>query len=145
MAKRRLAKSEDETTLRSFDPLTAKDSNGNTIGYAGDAYGFISQDDHGIYIDGIFDVNMCGNVDLWGESYKLKDDKGNVIGNVKFNFSNTYGEITDANGNIIALYKSAPLMNDYKVIIYDNELCSDLSILMIVASYVSDYKADSSN
>lgn len=127
------------------DPLTVKDSKGNVLGYAGDAYGIISQDDHGIYIGEEFDINMCGNVDLWGESYKLKDSEGNVIGTVEFNMSNTSGNIKDANGNLIATYSSALFMNDYTVTIYDNDVCSDMSILMIVASYVSDYKADSSN
>lgn len=127
------------------DPLTVKDSKGNVLGYAGDAYGIISQDDHGIYIRNSFDINMCGNVDLWGESYKLKDSEGNVIGTVEFNMSNTGGTIKDANGNLIAKYSSALFMNDYTVTIYDNDVCSDMSILMIVASYVSDYKADSSN
>ena len=127
------------------DPLTVKDSKGNVLGYAGDAYGIISQDDHGIYIGDSFDVNMCGNVDLWGESYKLKDSEGNVVGTVEFNMSNTGGSIKDANGNLIATYSSALFMNDYTVTIYDNDVCSDMSILMIVASYVSDYKADSSN
>lgn len=127
------------------DPLTVKDSKGNVLGYAGDAYGIISQDDHGIYIGDSFDVNMCGNVDLWGESYKLKDSEGNVVGTVEFNMSNTGGNIKDANGNLIAKYSSVLFMNDYTVTIYDNDVCSDMSILMIVASYVSDYKADSSN
>lgn len=127
------------------DPLTVKDSKGNVLGYAGDVYGFISQDDHGIYIGDSFDINMCGNVDLFGESYKLKDSEGNVVGTVEFNMSNTGGSIKDANGNLIVTYSSALFMNDYTVTIYDNDVCSDMSILMIVASYVSDYKADSSN
>ena len=127
------------------DPLTVKDSKGDVLGYAGDAYGIISQDDHGIYVGDSFDINMCGNVDLWGESYKLKDSEGNVVGTVEFNMSNTGGTIKDANGNLIAKYSSALFMNDYTVTIYDNDVCSDMSILMIVASYVSDYKADSSN
>lgn len=127
------------------DPLTVKDSKGNVLGYAGDVYGFISQDDHGIYIGDSFDINMCGNVDLFGESYKLKDSEGNVVGTVEFNMSNTGGNIKDSNGNLIATYSSALFMNDYIVTIYDNDVCSDMSILMIVASYVSDYKADSSN
>ena len=124
------------------DPLTVKDSKGNILGYAGDVYGIISQDDHGIYIGDSFDINMCGNVDLWGESYKLKDSEGNVVGTVEFNMSNTGGTIKDANGNLIAKYSSALFMNDYTVTIYDNDVCSDMSILMIVASYVSDYMAD---
>lgn len=127
------------------DPLTVKDSKGNVLGYAGDAYGIISQDDHGIYIGDSFDVNMCGNIDLLGESYKLKDSEGNVVGTVEFNMSNTGGNIKDANGNLIAKYSSTLFINDYTVTIYDNDVCSDMSILMIVASYVSDYKADSSN
>jgi uncharacterized protein YxjI len=123
------------------DPLTVKDSKGNVLGYAGDVYGFISQDDHGIYIGEEFDVNMCGNVDLFGESYELKDSDGNIVGTVEFNMSNTGGSIRDAKGNLIAKYSSPLFMNDYTVTIYDNNICSDMSILMIVASYVSDYMA----
>lgn len=123
------------------DPLTVKDSKGNVLGYAGDAYGIISQDDHGIYIGEEFDVNMCGNVDLWGESYKLKDSEGNIIATIEFNMSNTIGNIKDTEGNLIATYSSPLFMNDYTVTIYDNDICSDMSILMIMASYVSDYKA----
>lgn len=124
------------------DPLTVKDSEGNILGYAGDIYGFISQDDHGIYINKEFDINMCGNVDLFGESYELKNQNGDTVATVEFNMSNTSGNITDVNGNLIAEYSSIPFMNDYTVTIYDNTVCSDMSILMIVASYVSDYMAD---
>ena len=67
------------------DPLTVKDSKGNVLGYAGDVYGFISQDDHGIYIGEEFDVNMCGNIDLFGESYELKDSDGKTVATVEFN------------------------------------------------------------
>lgn len=124
------------------DPLTVKDSDGNVLGYAGDAYGIISQDDHGIYIGEEFDVNMCGNVDLFGESYKLKDSDGNITAYIEFNMSNTSGSIIDTEGNLVATYSSLPFMNDYTVTIYDNNICSDMSVLMIVASYVSDYIAD---
>lgn len=124
------------------DPLTVKDSKGDVLGYAGDAYGFIAQDDHGIYIGDKFDINMCGNVDLWGESYKLKDAEGNIVATAEFNMSNTGGTIKDTEGNLIAKYSSSYFMNDYTVTIYDNNICSDMSILMIVASYVSDYMAD---
>lgn len=125
------------------DPLTVRDSKGNVLGYAGDVYGFISQDDHGIYIGEEFDINMCGNVDLFGESYKLKDSEGNIVATVEFNMSNTGGSMRDMEGNLIATYSSMLFMNDYTITIYDNNICSDMSILMIVASYVSDYKADS--
>lgn len=56
--------------------------------------------------------------------------------------SNTGGSIRDTKGNLIATYSSSYFMNDYTVTIYDNDICSDMSILMIVASYVSDYMAD---
>ena len=124
------------------DPLTVKNKNDEIIGYAGDVYGFISQDDHGIYIGEEFDVNMSGNVDLFGESYTLKNENGEVVGNVSFNTFNTYGTIKDTNDNIIAEYVSSYFFNDYTVTIYENDICSDLSILMIVGSYVSDYQAD---
>lgn len=124
------------------DPLTVKNKNDEIIGYAGDVYGFISQDDHGIYIGEEFDVNMCGNVDLFGESYTLKNENGEVVGNVSFNTFNTYGTIKDTNDNIIAEYVSSYFFNDYTVTIYENDICSDLSILMIVGSYVSDYQTD---
>jgi hypothetical protein len=126
------------------DPLTVRDSKGNIIGYAGDVYGFISQDDHGIYIGDEFDINMCGNIDMFGESYKLKNSEGIVVATAEFNMYNTSGNIKDTEGNLIAKYSSSYFMNDYTVTIYDNNICSDLSILMIVASYVSDYMADRS-
>lgn len=127
------------------DPLTVKDSEGNTLGYAGDAYGVIEQDDHGIYVGENFEINMCGNFDLWGNNYKLKDSEGNIVANAEFNMSNTSGSITDTEGNLVATYSSSLIANDYIVTIYDNDICSDMSILMIMASYVSDYMADSSN
>lgn len=124
------------------DPLTVKDSCGNILGYAGDSYGIISQDDHGIYIGDKFDINMCGNFELFGESYTLKDSNGDTVATALFNMNNTGGTIKDVNNNLIAKYTSSLFMNDYTVTIYDNSVCSDLAILMIVASYVSDYMAD---
>lgn len=124
------------------DPLTVKDSNDNILGYAGDVYGIIEQDDHGIYIGETFEINMCGNFDLWGESYKLKDAEGNIVATVEFNASNTGGSIVDTAGNLVATYSSSFVANDYTVTIYDNDICSDMAILMIMASYVSDYMAD---
>lgn len=124
------------------DPLTVKDSNGKTLGYAGDAYGFIKQDDHGIYVNDVFEMNMCGEVDFLGNTYTLKNADGNTIATADFNFSSTYGEIVDTKGNLIAVYSSLYIAHDYEVVIYDNEVCSDLAILMIMASYTSDYIAD---
>ena len=130
--------------LRLFtDPLTVKDSNGNVIGNAGDAYGIFKQDDHGIYIGDKFDVNMCGKFNLIGNSYDIKNAQGEIIATAKFNAFATSGTITDTNNEIIAVYQKGIFANDYTVTICDNDVCSDLSTLMIMASYVSDYKADS--
>ena len=87
---------------------------------------------------------MCGNFEIFGQRYELKDGDGKVVATAKFNNSNTGGEIIDSSGNTVATYKSNLGMNDYTVYIYNNEVCSDLSILMIVASYVSDYMYDAS-
>lgn len=127
------------------DPLTVKDADGNILGYAGDAYGVIEQDDHGIYVDDNFEINMCGNFEMWGNRYKLKDAEGNIVATAEFNMLNTKGQMIDTNNNLVATYSSSLLENDYTVTIYDNDVCSDMSILMIMASYVSDYKADSSD
>ena len=72
----------------------------------------------------------------------LTDKEGNIVATAEFNMSNTGGTIKDTEGNLIAKYLSSYFMNDYTVTIYDNNICSDMSILMIVASYVSDYMAD---
>lgn len=127
------------------DPLTVKDGEGNIIGYAGDAYGVIEQDDHGIYIGDQFDINMCGNFEFLGNSYELKNEEGVVVATATFNEFNTSGTIKDTNQNLVATYFSPFLANDYTVTIYENDICSDLSILMVVASYVSDYMADANN
>ena len=127
------------------DPLTVKDSKGNVIGNAGDAYGIFKQDDHGIYVGDTFDVNMCGKFNLFGNSYDIKNANGEIIATAKFNAWDTCGTITDTNGTIIAVYNRNFFVNDYKVTICDNDVCEDMSMLMIMASYVSDMKADSSS
>lgn len=125
------------------DPLTMYDENGYTLAYAGDAYGYISQDDHGIYIDDTFVINMEGAVSIFGNSYHLKDENGNNVATVEFNATNTRGNIRDNSGTIIASYESNIARNDYTVKICDNDVCSDTAILMIMASYISDVMHDS--
>ena len=46
---------------------------------------------------------------------------------------------------IANVQKTNPLGYDYNVTIYENNLCSDKAILMLAASYVSDYVADQQN
>lgn len=127
------------------DPLKLKNENGDVIGYADDSYNFITQDDHSIVVNGKFEVAVKGEFEFIGEEYTLLNEKGEIVGRADFNGWCTSGAVYNKNDEVIAVYSKSPLMNDYTVTIYDNDLCSDKAILMIIASYVSDYHADSSS
>lgn len=123
------------------DPLTMT-SNGKKVGYADDAYNFIGQDDHAIYVNDEFEVYVLGGVQFIGEGYELYDRYNAKVGYAKFNGGCTSGAIYDKDGNVVATYSKPYIFNDYTVKIYDNDICSDKAMLMIFASYVSDYHAD---
>ncbi len=129
--------------LKITDPLGMYDADGNEIAYAGDTYGFIAQDTHGIYVNGEFEINMEGNVSLLGNVYTLKDKDGNALATINCNSFDTKGYVTDNDDNIIASYESLYAASDYTVKICDNDICSDEAMLLIIASYVSDVKYDS--
>ena len=71
-------------------------------------------------------------------SYELYDATGTKSGYAEFNVLGTSGYISDKAGSVVALYEKNYFMNDYTVRIYDNDICSDKALLMMVASYVSD-------
>lgn len=123
------------------DPLKLE-KNGKTVGYASDKYHFIGQDDHVIVVDGKQEISINGNFELIGNSYELYNASGTKAGYAEFGAFCTAGAIYDSKGTIVATYSSPLLFNDYTVKIYDNDICSDKAMLMIIASYVSDYKAD---
>lgn len=123
------------------DPLQLS-KDGTVIGKADDSYKVIGQDDHAIVINGKFEVDVHGNFEVFGNSYELRDINGDKIGSASFGEMHLDGTVYDAAGEVIAEYSKPPLINDYDVTIYDNDVCSDEAILMIVASYVSDYHAD---
>lgn len=129
--------------LKITDPLGMYDADGNEIAYAGDTYGFIAQDTHGIYVNGEFEINMEDNVSLLGNVYTLKDKDGNALATIDCNSFDTKGYVTDNDDNIIASYESLFAVSDYTVKICDNDICSDEAMLLIIASYVSDVKYDS--
>ena len=124
------------------DPLQLKDSKGNVVGYASDDYHVVSQDDHAIIIDGKFEVAIEGNFEILGNSYDIYGDDDVKLGKAEFNELCTSGAILDNEGHAVAIYSKSLLLNDYTVDIYDNDICSDKAMLMIIASYVSDYHAD---
>lgn len=124
------------------DPLTLYDVNEKKIAHAGDTYHFINQDSHGIYIGRELMYEMVGKFELFGQEYKIYDYDGNYIGKLKFSPANFRGKLTDAQGNVIAKYKSFWGLKDFKVKIYDNCEIDELSVLMFFGSYYSDYHYD---
>lgn len=124
------------------DPLQLKDSKGNVVGYASDDYHVVSQDDHAIIIDDKFEVAIEGNFEIFGNSYDIYGDDEVKLGKAEFNELCTSGAVLDNEGHAVAIYSKSLILNDYTVDIYDNDICSDKAILMIIASYVSDYHAD---
>ena len=127
------------------DPLKMTDSKGNVIASADDSYNIISQDDHAILVGNQVEIIVKGNFEFFGESYDLYNKNGTKVGYAEFGEFGCSGEIVDTNKNLIAKFSSPPLFNDYSVTIYDNNICSDKAILLIVASYVSDYHYDKNN
>ena len=85
---------------------------------------------------------MTGNFKLLGEEYTIYDIDKNCIGKASFNIFGTNGVLTDKDGNIIAEYNSGWLRKDYDVTIKNEaELDSD-AILLVFASYASDFDFD---
>lgn len=125
------------------DPLTMKDSSGNIICYAGDAYNFITQNNHGIYKNDEFLFNVDGEFKILADSYTVYDANGNEIAFVRFNMHDTVGKMYDANNTLIAQYNSGMFRKDYTVTIFEANEFDEDAIQMIFASYVSDKEADS--
>ena len=124
------------------DPLTMKDKEGNTIGKAGDEYHLVSQDSHSISLKEGAYIEMTGNFKLLGEEYTIYSKEKKYIGKASFNIFGTNGVLTDKDGNIIAEYNSGWLRKDYDVTIKNEaELDSD-AILLVFASYASDFDFD---
>ena len=124
------------------DPLTMKDKEGNTIGKAGDEYHLVSQDSHSISLKEGAYIEMTGNFKLLGEEYTIYDSEENLIGKASFNLFGTNGVLTDKDGNIIAEYNSGWLRKDYDVTIKNEAKIDSDAILLVFASYASDFDFD---
>ena len=125
------------------DPLTMRDMAGNRIAFAGDDYHFISQDSHVIIADGKVMAEMVGRVKLFGEKYDIYDSNGMKLATVEFNFTDTYGEMRDPVGRLIAEYGSFIFFNDFDVRVSPDCQLDENTVLMIFASYYSDQAFDS--
>ncbi len=122
------------------DPLILK-KDSDTVGKADDEYHFINQDSHSITV-GDETIEVVGEFELLGERYSLYNSKGESIGTVRTNLWGTKGIISDNNGSIVAEYNSGWLRKDYSVTVSNDSKISDDTILLIFASYVSDYSFD---
>lgn len=126
------------------DPLTMYSPSGNKIAYAGDAYHFIAQDSHGIYVNGSFTADMVGQIELIGEEYKIYASDEKLVAKVKFNGPNTSGEMRDIDGTLVAMYSSNFFFKDFTVSISDKCTLDHNTVLMIMCSYYSDQAYDNS-
>lgn len=127
------------------EPLTMYDAEEQKMAYAGDAYHFIAQDAHSIYLDDELSIEMVGLVDFIGDSYDIYNGDSEKIANVTFNLFNTKGEMYDVNGTLIADFHSKVLFKDFDVRISEDCTMDEKTVLMIFCSYYSDRIADSSS
>lgn len=125
------------------DPLTMYDFGGNKLSYAGDAYHFIAQDSHSIYVKDKYVFEMVGKVDALGETYDIYNFDKEKVAHAEFNEANTYGSIYDSDNKLIAEYTSNYVHNDFTVRISKQAKYDHKAILMIFCSYYSDQEADS--
>lgn len=127
------------------DPLSMIDASGNVLVYAGDAYNFVTQNDHGIYVGDEHVYDVVGEFKWLADSYTVRDADGKEIAYVDFNMWDTVGKMYTTNGTLIAQYNSGYFNHDYTVSIFEaNEFDEDV-VQMIFASYVSDKEADNNN
>lgn len=124
------------------EPLTMKDMSGNKLAYAGDDYHFVAQDSHVIISDGIVTAEMVGRFKLFGEKYDIYNSSGEKVATVKFNWTDTYGEMYDMNGKLVADYESFVFFNDFNLRISDKCPLDETTTIMIFCSYYSDQSYD---
>ncbi len=127
------------------DPLSMYDTNGNKIGYGADEYHFINQDSHAIIMNGELTVEMTGKFSLFGDKYDIYNKDGELIATARFNPINTYGSIIGTDGSLWADYYSFFYRLDYKVRVTEACKIDDNSVLLMMASFFSDRKADSNS
>ena len=126
------------------DPLTLYNTEGDDIAYGDDSFHVIEQDTHWITTIYGEEIKMVGNFNFFGNSYDLYMS-GEQIARVQFNATDTYGELIDMAGNIMADYSSKVIFKDYIVQVTPYNTLSDVAVNMIFASYYSDKNFDSNS
>jgi len=122
------------------DPLAMYDAEDEQIAYAGDAYHFITQDSHTIYVNKEFSVEMVGLFNLFRKKYDIYDVQQKKIARIECNVWNTEGQMYDEN-SLLAEYTSGYFLNDFKVRISEKCELDANTVLMIFCSYYSDQQA----
>ena len=130
------------------DPLKLY-KNGDLVNEMGDDYNLFSQDDHVLIVDGIETLVMEGQLNFFGDSYRISkiNEDGSLthLATAKFNLFNTKGTVMDVNGDVIAEFKSSLFRRDFAIYIYDNSNIDDEAFIMIFSSYYSDNSFDTSS
>ncbi len=127
------------------DPVEFYDLDGHLIAKASDKYHLITQDDHCIIdSEGNVMAVMEGQFQLFGERYKIYNEEGIYIGYLKVGITSTYGGLYDVNDRLMATYKSHFCFKDFELVIDEDAPLSDEAIILLFASYYSDFDADSS-
>lgn len=124
-----------------LDPLVMKKDD-EVVGKAGDKYDFITQDSHAISLNDNLYLQMSGDIKVFGEQYNIYDSNGKYIGKADFNAFGTNGTFEDKNGNVIAEYNSGLFRKDYTVTIKNDTNINEDAILLMFASYASDFAFD---
>lgn len=125
------------------DPLEYRDIDGTLINESSDKYHFITQDDHTV-VDNNQEIVavMKGRFKIFGEMYDIYDRNGNCIGVLKVGFTDTSGGLYNAEGELVATYKSHLLFKDYQVEVGDKCEFEDDIVIMLFANYYSDHAAN---
>lgn len=128
------------------DQLDLYDSNDNLIGRASDSYNFLSQDDHQISVNGLPTIYMNGEFTFWGnQNYSILNVNYKEIGTLASNIFNTSATLKDRNGTEVAIFKRGLFSPHYIVeIVNSSNYFTTEQILLLFASYYSDYTADES-
>ena len=125
------------------DPLSYKGVNGTTA-TASDSYGFITQDDHAVSVNGNYIYTMRGDFGLIQDNYTILNESGVEIAHIKTGLFATHFDMVSSNGTVIASFYRPLLRRDYTVVVYDHKY-TDEAVLLTFASFVSDRNADNAS
>lgn len=116
--------------------LTMTSDNNSIIAYVDDVDG-----GYALIVNGNTEAIIKGgfNSDTDKYTYYLYNEIGDCIGKAEYNNDATLGTLYNAEGNGITIFSSIKSSNTYHLKVYDNKVCSDKSIIMINAIFISEW------